>query len=204
MGEDRDRQRLRQWKMKADSLCGPVKWQLPDSWQHPRVMKAEVDEDGNRRRQTHSGDEQSGSSLTADNTPEWWRWNLILFLSCDLLTPEPMKDAAVFAAPGPPQSSCSWTSFQENVGYEALTVPSGRANLSDRRLLALRPELSDVLYSSFLTVLCVLSIYFSLFHKAQHIWFANHIKQTDNRVLVGQFFHNIPSRVITFPSVQDG
>ena len=44
----------------------------PYSGRHPRVMTMEADEDGDsrRRRQTHSGDEGSGSSLTADDTPE--------------------------------------------------------------------------------------------------------------------------------------
>ena len=73
------------------------------------MTKKEADEHGDRRRQTHSGDERSGSSLTADDTPEWRRQDLILLLSCDPLIPKPMKDAAGSAAPGPvveqPQSS---------------------------------------------------------------------------------------------------
>ena len=131
-----------------------------DRWRR-RQANTETDEDGDGRRQTQSGDERSGSSLTADDTPDWRRRNLILF-SCNPLTPEPMKDAAVSAAPGPvvepPQSSRCWTCFQENVGYEALSVPSGYANWSGRRLItklsALQPKLNDVLSSSFLSPLC--------------------------------------------------
>ena len=42
-------------------------------------MKTEIDGDGRRWRQmkmktTHSWDQQSGSFLIADGTPEWWRW----------------------------------------------------------------------------------------------------------------------------------
>ena len=61
-----------------------------------RQTKTEA-EDGGRWRRTHSGDERTGSSLTADDTPQWTQ-NLILPLSCDPLTPEPMKAAAVSAA----------------------------------------------------------------------------------------------------------
>ena len=137
-------------------------------------MKTDEDGDGRKRRQTHSGDERSGSSLTADDTSEWRRRNLTLLLSCDPLTPEPMKDAAVSAAPGPvvepPQSSRSWTCFQENEWLRSVDSPLRLCQLVCRRLTtnlsAVRPKLNDVLSSSFLTVLCVLSIYFSLFRKS--------------------------------------
>ena len=36
----------------------------------PPGTATETDDDGRRRRQTHSGDERSGSSLTADDTPD--------------------------------------------------------------------------------------------------------------------------------------
>ena len=77
-----------------------------------RQTKTEADEDGDRWRRirTHSGNERTGSSLTADDTPEWTQ-NLILLLSCDPLTPEPMKVAAVSAAAGP--VSRPWTCFQK-------------------------------------------------------------------------------------------
>ena len=150
------------------------------------MTKTEADEDENRL--------SLGTSEVAasDDTPEWPRRNLILLLSCDQLTPEPIKDAAVSAAPSPivepPQSSRSWTCSQENVGYEALTVPSGCANWSDSRLTTelsvLRPKLNEVLSSSFLKVLCALNIwlFFLCSVKVQHIWSADHIKQA---VLVG-------------------
>ena len=70
--EDGDGRRRRQTKTKKDSLWGRAKWQLPYSCRPPRVTKAEADEDEyeDRRRQTHSWDERSGSSLTAADTPE--------------------------------------------------------------------------------------------------------------------------------------
>ena len=121
------------------------------------------------------------------------------------------KDAAVSAAPGPvvepPQSSRSWTCFQENIGYEALTVPSGCANWSDRKLRNFRR------YDLNRTTSCLLrsrqssvplAYIFLCSVKAQHIWLADHIKQIVNTVLVGQSFHNVPSHSITFPSVQNG
>ena len=90
----------------------------------------------------------------------------------------------------PSQSSGSWTCFQENVGYEALTASSGCSKWSDRRpttkLSALRPKLNDVLSSSFLTVLCALSILISapqklnisdwpiiLYKQLTRLWLAN-------------------------------
>ena len=99
--------------------------------------------------------------------------NWIFLLSCDPLTPEPMKDAAVSTAPGPvvpplPQSCRSSTCFQENVSYGALTVLSGRANWPGRRpttkLSARRPKL-NVLSSSFLAVLCAPNTVFSVLSK---------------------------------------
>ena len=138
--------------------CTPQWFPCPRCWTSDRQPTSSgpttwhYDGDRRRQRQTHSGDKRSGSSLTADHTPEWRRRNLLL-LSCNPLTPEPMKYAAVSTAPGPvvepPQASRSWTCFQENIGYEALTVPSGCANWSDRTLtkkdLALQPKLNDVL-----------------------------------------------------------
>ena len=137
-----------------DSLWGRAKWQLLYSWRHPRVTRTEADEDRDRRRQTHSGDERSSSSLTADDIPEWRRRDLILLLSCNLLTPEPMKDAAVSAAPDrivePPQFCRSWTCFQENVSNEALTVPSSCASWSNSRLttkpLTLRLKVNSLVF----------------------------------------------------------
>ena len=70
-------------------------------------MKTEVDEDEDtrRKRQTQSGVEQSGSSLSADDYPRVTKTELDTYLPCDSLTPEPMKDVAVdvavSAAPGP-------------------------------------------------------------------------------------------------------
>ena len=58
-------QRRRSQPKKTDALWGRTKRQLPFSWPLP-----EGDEDGGRRRrQTHSGVEQSGSSLSADRYP---------------------------------------------------------------------------------------------------------------------------------------
>ena len=94
--EDGDRWRRRRCT-KTDALWGRAKWQLPFSWRLPQSNA----DGGRRRRQTHSGIERSGSSLTADDTPEWRRLNLIPHLPCDSLTPKPMTDAAVSAAPGP-------------------------------------------------------------------------------------------------------
>ena len=53
-------------KKKMDALCGREKQQLPFSWRLPQS-----DEDGGRwkRRRTHSGVEESGSSLSADDFP---------------------------------------------------------------------------------------------------------------------------------------
>ena len=155
------------------------------------MTKTEADEDGDRRRRTQSGDERRGSSSTAEDTPEWRRRNLIL-LSCDSLTPEPMKDAAVFAAQGSAVVVRKLTLI--NVRYGALTVPSGRANWSYRRpttkLSALRPKLhaSCLLHSWQSSVSSAHNFLCSV--KAQRIWLADHIKQTVNTVLVGQSFHN--------------
>ena len=58
-------QRWRQTKKKTYALCGRGKQQLPFRWRLPQS-----DEDGGRwRRWTHSGVEESGSSLSADDFP---------------------------------------------------------------------------------------------------------------------------------------
>ena len=72
------------------------------------------------------GTSEVAAPFTADNTEEWRRRDLTL-LSCDPLTPEPMKDAAVSAAVGPvvelPQSSRSRTCFQENEWFRSVDSP---------------------------------------------------------------------------------
>ena len=113
-------------------------------------------------------------------------------LSCDSLTPEPMKDAAVFAAQGSAVVVRKLTLI--NVRYGALTVPSGRANWSYRRpttkLSALRPKLhASCLLHSWQSSVSSAHIFLCSV-KAQRIWLADHIKQTVNTVLVGQSFHN--------------
>ena len=92
--------------------------------------------------------------------------------------------------------------FRKTNGYEALTVPSGYANWSDRGLTtkvsALRSKLNDVPDS----LLCPKHIFFLCSVTAQRIGLADHLKQTVNTVLVGQSFH-VSSHSITFRSVQN-
>ena len=112
---------------KQPTPSGPTTWQDDGDGQRRRQTKAEANEDwdSRRRRQSHSGDVRTDSSLTADDTPEWIQ-NLVLF-SCDPLTPEPMKVAAVSATQGPvvepPQSARFWTCFQANVGLWSVDSP---------------------------------------------------------------------------------
>ena len=177
--EDRGRRRWRHLKMKTDSHWGRAKWHLPYSWWQSRVTKTELDTSllmWPADSQAHEGCSSLCSSRSSRGT-------------APVIVPE--------------------LAFRKTNGYEELTVPSGCANWSDRRLTtrlsALQPKLNDILSSSFLTVLGALSIYIFLGSvKAQHIWLADHIKQTVNTVLVGQSFHNILSHCITFPSMQNG
>ena len=89
-------------------------------------------------------------------------------------------------------SSRSQACVRENVGYKPLTVLSSCASWSHRRLTtkisALRPKLNDVSSSSFLVVLSALCTYFLCSVKAQHIWLANHLKQTVNTFWLANLF----------------
>ena len=184
-----------------------------DSWRRRRA-KTETDEDGDsrRRRQTHSGDERSGSSLTADDTPEWRRRNLILLLSCNPLTPEPMKDAACLCSPRSSRGTALVLSFLnlfsgkrwlwsvdsplrlcQLVWQKTNYKTFGTTVLTERRLVFFVPDSPLCPKHTFFFVCSV---------KSQHTWLADHIKQTVNTVLVGQSFHNVPSHNITFPSVK--
>ena len=57
----------------------------------------EADEDEDR----HSGTSEEAAPLQRRHPQSNEDENLILLLSCDPLTPKPIKDAAVSAAPGP-------------------------------------------------------------------------------------------------------
>ena len=78
-------------------------------------MKTDADEDGDRLT-LGTNEVAAPSQLT---TPQSETQNLILLFSCDLLTPEPMKVAAVSIASGPVVEplhlSRSSTCFQKNV-----------------------------------------------------------------------------------------
>ena len=84
--------------------------------------------------------------------------------------PLQVEQVAVEFVVEPPQSCRSWTCFQENEWLRSVDSPLRLCQLVCRRLTtnlsAVRPKLNDVLSSSFLTVLCVLNIYFSLFRKS--------------------------------------
>ena len=167
------------------------------------------DDDGGRRwrRQIQFVNKRNGSSLTADHIPEWRRWNLILLLSCDPLTPEPMKHQQSLQLQVCPVPEIA---FRKTNGFEALTDPSGCANWSDKK------STCKIFGTTALTEQCLVvfvpdsplshpqSIIFPCSVKAQHIWLANHLKQTVNTLLVGQSFHNVPSHNSTFPSLQNG
>ena len=95
---------------------------------------------GDRRRRipTHCGDERSGSSFTADDTQKWWdgTWYFSSHVTHWLPRPWRMQQSLQ------PQVK-SWNCpnplvpklvFRKTNGCEELTVPSGGANWSDRRL----------------------------------------------------------------------
>ena len=95
--------------------------------------------------------------------------------------------------------------FRKTNGYEALTVPSGCANWSDRRLTtnlsALRPKLNDV-FVFFVPDSPLCPMLFSVPQKLNISDWPIISNKIVNTVLVGQSFHNVPSHSITFPSAQ--
>ena len=138
---------------------GPNTWHYDGDKRRGRQTKP-------RRRITHSGDKRTGSSLAADDTPEWTK-NLIVLLSCD---PEPMKVEAVFAAPDqvvePLHLSRSWTCFQKkNIELWCVDNPPWSCQLVwlSIKNLAPRPKQNDVFSSLFLTVLCQKHVMFVMF-----------------------------------------
>ena len=110
---DEGRRRQRQTKKKTNALWVWAKRQLSIIWWPP---KRDEYEGRRRRRRLTLGWSKAAALHQVTTTPEWRRQNLIPHLPCDSLTPEPMEDAAVSAAPGPvvepPQSPRSWTYFQ--------------------------------------------------------------------------------------------
>ena len=70
---------------------GPTTWRYAGDRRRRRRTKTETAEDRDRL--------TLGTSESPDDTPEWTQ--CLILLLCDPLTPEPVKVAAVSAAPGP-------------------------------------------------------------------------------------------------------
>ena len=98
-----------------------------------RQMKMETYEDEDRRT---LGWSKVAALLQLTTTPEWWRRNLILHLPCDSLTPEPMEDVAVSAAPGPVASFLNllWEKqITKECRQSPQAVPTGLTRLTTKR-----------------------------------------------------------------------
>ena len=146
--------------------CGPTTWYY--------------DEDG----QTHSGDEQTGSSLAADDTLDWSTEQESSPLM-QPMTPKPMKVVAVSATSGPviepPHLSHSRTCFQTCIEQWRVDSPLRSCQLVWQKIN----------YSNLSTMALTVSsqcpkcdVPCSI--EAQHIWLADHITQTFNMALVSQ------------------
>ena len=183
-GDVGDRRRRRQAKRrksktKTDSLWGRAKWQLPNSWRHTRVTKMELDTCPLKR----PDDSRANEGCSSLCSPRSSRGATPVFSFLNLLSGKQMVTKR-------------WQSPQ--------VVPTGLTE-------DLQPNLRN--YGPKWTTPCLLRFWQSSLLKTynflcpvkdQHIWLADHMKQTVNRVSVGKSFHNVPSHRNTFSSVQNG
>ena len=108
----------------------------PSADDYPKVTQMEADEEEDR---CTPGWNKVAALLHLTTTPEWWKQNLIPHLPCDSLTPEPMEDVAVSAAPGPVASFLNLL-WEKQITKEhrqsPQAVPTGLTRLTTKRFCA--------------------------------------------------------------------
>ena len=211
--KDGDGWRWRQTKMKEDTHSGdewsgsPFTADDTPEWRRQRQTKMEADED----RLTLGTSEVAASlQLTTPQSNEDGTWYFSSHAICWLPCPWRMQQSLqpqvqLWNRPSPLISELAFRKVRVIKRWQShLVVPTGLTEdqLQNFWHYSLKWMASCFLHSWQSSVpkayICLCSV------ESQHIWLADHIKQTVNTIFVDQSFHNIPSHSITFQSEQIG